>query len=353
VAAVTRPRANLEAATGGHGPLAELDEVLAREGGDNPVIRSKPSLRVLFLGAGKRLSLLECFDAAAKRERVDLKMAAVELSTHVPIASLAEIVVGPKFTSLQAEAFLLATVDRYGPDVVIPNMDSATVLLSAVRSQLEDRGCWAVVSSAELCSRMEDKYLANEWLLDRGVPVPGGSSPLKIAKPRRGYGSRDQFIGTPDELAAFLSFHEADAYFVQSFVEGQEYTVDAYVDRSGRLVAALSRKRLEVVAGEVDVSETHRNAAILHLTEKVLSAPGWIGPITLQFIDAASCPVLIEINPRFGGGVTHSIHSGLDMPRWILRERLGRELGPAPDWPDGSVMTRAGRDVFFEPDAIR
>jgi len=121
------------------------------------------------------------------------------------------------------------------------------------------------------------------------------------------------------------------------------------VDRTGRIIGMLSRKRLQVVEGEVEVSETWREPAVLSLCRQTLSAPGWQGPLTLQAILGPEGPAMIEINPRFGGGVTHAIHCGLDMPRWLMRERLGLELAPRDEWLEHSVMTRCRRDVFHDP----
>jgi carbamoyl-phosphate synthase large subunit len=307
-----------------------------------------PRLRVLFLGAGKRLSLLERFVAAAQAEEVDLEMGAVELGPLVPIAGAARIHVGPDFTSPSFGGYLADLVIREGFDMVVPNMDSATVALARSAGRLRDLGAWAVVSAADLCEAMEDKLAARAWFGARSIPIPEDTAgPMVIAKRRHGFGSRGQFTAGGREAALARLGAEAEDYIVQPWVEGPEYTVDAYVGRDGRLLGALSRIRLEVVAGEVDLSETHREPAILEQTARVLAEPGWQGPITLQFIRSASGPVLIEVNPRFGGGVTHSIELGLDMPRWLLREQLGRPVEPVADWPDGSVMARCRRDVFL------
>ena len=308
----------------------------------------RPELRVLFLGAGKRLSLLERFIAAAKAEDVQLGMWCLERESRVPVAEVAEIIVGPAFGDPSFEDFLLAAASEHKIDLVLPNMDSATVALSAARDALRKSGVHAVVSDAALCRAMEDKVEADAWFRARGVAVPATDSFPAIVKHRRGFGARDQaVVRDREELARFLGTRSPGDYLTQKFIPGQEYTVDAYVDRAGKFVGALSRKRLKVIDGEVEVSETHRHPEILSVTERLFADKGWEGPITLQFIDSKDGVVAIEINPRFGGGVTHAIHCGLDMPRWLLREHLHRPLSPAPSWPDGSLMTRCRRDVFL------
>lgn len=308
-------------------------------------------MNVLFLGAGKRLSLLESFLRAGIAEDVDLKLFAVEGSPLVPIAHVAEVLVGPSFSADDFEDFLLSAVRRHRIDLVLPNMDSATVALAAMREALDQEGCWAAVSDVALCSAMFDKAEASAWFSEHGVSQPSRNGFPCIAKSRQGYGARDQFVARDAEaLQAFLGGAEPNHYFVQAFLRGQEYTVDAYVDREGSTTAILSRKRLEVRDGEVEVSETHHNATLIEMSKRVLANRGWQGPITLQFIDGPDGAAIIEVNPRFGGGVTHAIHCGLDMPAWLIRERLGRSLPASLDWPNGSVMTRCRRDVFHDPE---
>jgi carbamoyl-phosphate synthase large subunit len=306
-------------------------------------------MNLLFLGAGKRLSLLEAFVRAAREEDVDIKLFSVEFSRLVPVSEIAQVLLGPDFMSEAFPAFLRSTVQQRSIDLVIPNMDAATEPLAALKSELASLGCWAVVSARGLCHSMFDKSAASAWFTSHGIAQPAPDGFPCIAKSRQGFGSRDQFVARDArELGALLASRDAGRYFIQSFVEGQEYSVDAYVDRSGSPYAMLSRKRLQVVDGEVEVSETHHHEAIIGMAAQIVAVPGWEGAITLQFIDGPDGPVVIEVNPRFGGGVTHAIHCGLDMPAWMLRERLGRPLPPPPAWADGSVMTRCRRDVFHD-----
>lgn len=305
-------------------------------------------MTVLFLGAGKRLSLFERFLAAGRAEKVDLRLVSVEDSPLVPIKRVAEIVVGPPFRQTAFKQFLLATVNCTGADLVVPNMDAATVALASCRDDLASVGTRAVVSESALCAAMEDKEAADTWFREHGQRVPDRSGFPSVVKRRLGFGSRDQtVVADESELACFLRGREPEDYLVQRLVEGQEYTVDAYVARDSRVLGVLSRKRLAVAEGEVDISETHRHDAIIESVHALLASGGWEGPITLQYIDAIGGPVLLEVNPRFGGGVTHSIECGLDSPRWLIREHLERTVEPYDDWRDGSIMTRCRRDIFL------
>lgn len=301
------------------------------------------AMNILFLGAGKRLSLAEHFQRSAALEGVPLNLFSIELFECVAIASIAKVYQGPRFDSSEFAPFLSNIVESQDIDMIIPLMDSATVALSAMASTLP---CDCVVSDPHLCRTMEDKQLADEWFRAHKIPVPTSNWRYPaIYKPRRGYGSRGICVVSNEEEDHW--HRKPQWYFYQPLVTGTEYTVDAYVDGNGQLVSALSRQRIEVIGGEVTHSRTQRHEGILDLTRRILAHPGWRGPITLQFMDTATGPVILEINPRFGGGSPHSIHLGLDAPRWILREALGRCIEPMDDWHDGSVMVRCLRDVYL------
>lgn len=302
-------------------------------------------MNLLFLGGGKRLSLAEHFVRAAALEHVPLNLYSIELYEQVAIAKVAKVFRGPCFDSPDFTSYLWAVVESQDIDIIVPLMDSATVALSGVL-EAADLPCMCVVSDYDLCQIMQDKQMADEWFQWKDIPVPTSRYAYPaIYKPRYGYGSRGLVVvhDESEEISVASQRH----YFRQPFVTGTEYTVDAYVDANGRIISALSRKRIEVINGEVTHSRTHRHGDILDITRHILAQPGWRGPITLQFMDTDKGPVILEVNPRFGGGAPHSITLGLDMPRFILREYLNRPIEYVDDWPDGSVMVRCLRDVYL------
>lgn len=303
-------------------------------------------MNVLFLGAGNRLSLLEAFQSSAERYQISLSMYCMEKDVRVPVAHVAEVFSGPSFRDVRFYAALQNAVQNYQIDIVIPNMDAATVALS----QATSTGALHLVSSPKLCQVMEDKYAAKSWFRTHSIPTPYGEVFPRIVKSRMGYGARDQFI-VDNEMAwtAMQGRIVGGDYVYEPYVDGPEYTVDSYVSSDGVILGVYIRRRLEVINGEVNVSVSQFHPSIDALARKILGLPGWFGPITLQFIDAPAGPVLIEINPRLGGGVTHAIHGGLDIPSWIFHERMGAPVSPCEGWLDGSLMTRCRRDVFHDP----
>jgi len=273
-------------------------------------------------------------------------MYCMERDLRVPVAHAAKVFSGPSFRDVGFSVALRNAVQNYQIDIVIPNMDAATVALS----QATSTGALHLVSSQKLCQVMEDKYAAKSWFRSHSIPTPHGEIFPRIVKSRLGYGARDQFI-VDNEMAwtAMQSRIASGDYVYEPYIDGPEYTVDSYVASDGMVLGVYIRRRLEVMNGEVNVSMSQFHPLIDALARKILGLPGWFGPITLQFIDAPAGPVLIEINPRLGGGVTHAIHGGLDIPSWIFHERMGTPVVPCKGWVDGSLMTRCRRDVFHDP----
>lgn len=308
-------------------------------------------IKILFLGAGNRLSLIEQFYRAAKERKLEVEIFSAESSLTVPIAYAAQILIAPSFKTGEFKSWLLNTVIKENINIVIPNMDSATVSLAELRDTLESMNIFAVVSSANICKIMEDKISSEKWFELHEIPVPHSKKYPLILKHRFGFGGKNQFIAQNEsEKEEFLSKQIVSDYLIQEYISGPEYSVDAYVDRSGTLIGFVPRQRLKVVDGEVNESLTVRHEIIESMTKKLLSLNvGWHGPITIQYIHnpVDGCKI-IEINPRIGGGATHSIHCGLDMPGWIIDEFLGIKLIPITTWKVDSLMTRCRKDIFHE-----
>lgn len=305
-------------------------------------------MKILFLGAGKRYSLMQRFLQAAEKENIDLELWSMESSVVVPISNLANIVIGPKFDEPSFEQELKSLCVNSEIDLVIPMMDSATVSLSRMSIGLLTRGICPIVSSYRLCANMEDKLFADMWFRTRNIPVPENTGFPYIAKERCGFGSRGQAVlNTEAEFFSFFSTRDINKYLVQSYLENaKEYTVDAYVTAHNDVQGVFVRERLEVESGEVMKSRSVQDEEIDYLARKVLANHGWFGPITLQFMRSELGTFLIEVNPRFGGGVIHAINSGLDIPRWIMQEHRGKELEPTPEWKP-STMVRYRSEVFL------
>ena len=131
--------------------------------------------------------------------------------------------------------------------------------------------------------------------------------------------------------------------------EFQEFTVDMYYDRKGRLKCAVPRERLEVRTGEVSKGATRKNSLYGLLIENMAVLEGARGCITAQFFFNGRNDTLygVEINPRFGGGFPLTYAAGGNYPGWLIREYLyGEEILFFDRWENNLIMLRYDAKVL-------
>ncbi|RBY78128.1 biotin carboxylase [Geodermatophilus sp. TF02-6] len=140
-----------------------------------------------------------------------------------------------------------------------------------------------------------------------GVPGPW------VVKPRTGRGSRGvRLLDDPAEVAAAL---RADAGLVaQTRLEGREFTADALVDRDGELRTAVPRWREETRAGISVKGRTFASEAVTDVVARALAAVGLTGSANVQgFVADDGEATVVEINPRFSGGLPLTLAAGADV----------------------------------------
>ena len=310
------------------------------------------TVRILFMGASRLVGLLERFQFAAQSLGIELQMYSMEDTKPwhaIGAAGLARLVPAPAFVSPEFQPFLLRCVKEKQVDVVIPNIDSATVALAKTGPALSAAGVIALCPSLEVCEVLADKSRADDIFRSLGLRVPSGDHFPLLAKPRFGSSSRGIVkLCDVEELEFWRQRTRVDDFMLQPFIDGTEYSLDAYVDGRGRTLGIVSRVRVVVAEGEVMVTRTEHQAEAESMTARLLTWGSWHGPLTVQVMNDGRINWLLECNPRFGSGVTCSIEAGLSIPEWILRERLNLPLPDEPvRWRDGLCMTRSREDYFL------
>ena len=177
---------------------------------------------------------------------------------------------------------------------------------------------------------------------DRNFPV--------IIKPNQGSASVGVYqIKNRTELNFFANYVEDP--IIQELISGDEYTIDVLVNFQGKAISIVPRSRLETRAGETSKGTTVKNPALIAAAKYVVeSLPGAIGCITVQcFLQPDGEIILIEINPRFGGGYPLSYRAGADFPLWLLQLCAGKQPQVAIDeWEDGLSMLRYDDAIFVK-----
>jgi carbamoyl-phosphate synthase large subunit len=105
---------------------------------------------------------------------------------------------------------------------------------------------------------------------------------------------------------------------IQEFIPGPEITTDVVCDLNGVVLGIVSRRRIEVRAGEVSKGVTIHDTDIQEACIRIAHALPAVGPITVQCLMSNDKPLFTEINARLGGGIPLAMAAGLNVPALIL-----------------------------------
>jgi len=316
---------------------------------------------VLFTCIGRRVSLLEAFRRAARKLNLKASFIGTDTNELSPALQLCDtgILVKPT-THRDYIRQLLAVVERYGVRLLIPTVDLDLKLLARKEAAFAEFGCRVLVSSPDVIDICQDKRKTYRFLVKNGFDTPltmsirsalaaGKLSWPCFLKPWDGYASRGNAVVKSRKELAFFAKRIPNP-ICQEYVEGTEYTCDAYVDFSMNVRCVVPRKRIEVRAGEVSKGQVVKDAHIMSQAAKLVDKLG-AGPgvITLQlFLTPENEVKFIEINPRFGGGVPLSIKAGADFPKWIFTELLEKKPNIRFDrFKDNLTMLRYDTEVWL------
>lgn len=135
---------------------------------------------------------------------------------------------------------------------------------------------------------------------------------------------------------------------VQESAPGEDYCVTMLLEH-GEVKASLAYRNVKTYpwsGGSGAIRETVDAEACVDIAAKLLSSLDWHGVAEVDFIwdgEADSQPYLIEVNPRFWGGLFHTIESGIDYP-WMLYQMM--TTGTVDAAADAIIGTRTQVPMF-------
>lgn len=314
-------------------------------------------MNVLVTSAGRRVSLLQAFARATHARSAHVF--AGDASSLAPTLYLADDAF--RLPNVQDERYvphLLELVREHRIGLIVPTIDPELAVLAEHREAFAEAGCRALVSSPSFVELCGDKWLTREAFTVEGIDtpkswLPEGLEPERLpphlfVKPRDGSASRDIYRATPASLVGILP--RVQNAIVQEELTGPEITIDALLSLTGEPLHYVPRVRLRTLAGESIQGVTIAADEIRGWLEALLLAAarlGARGPITLQAFLTPRGPVLIEVNPRFGGGFPLAYAAGGHYPEWLLAllhgETVESRLG---QYQVGLYMTRYNVEHF-------
>jgi carbamoyl-phosphate synthase large subunit len=322
------------------------------------LLKVKP-IRVLIpsAGAGPAVAAIKLL---RDQKSLPVRVLAADMDPAAPGLFLAhESAISPAVHSPKHLSWLVTLVRARKIDFVIPILDLDVAFFGKNREKIERRTKARVLGASfgvfELCN---DKRRSVEHCRRLGFNVPRVWSPAQvgsrsfrsfpvIAKPNRGIGSKGVRIARSRREWDAIGRLPPDA-LIQSYVEGPEYTIDTLSDGLGRCLVAIPRERIRVRDGQIVKGRTRRNTRIIRFGKRIAEAFGICGPACIQCKISRAKICFIEINPRYGTGVSLSGAAGVNIPLLHLKLALGRTTGRRElDFADGVLMNRYWEEVYL------
>ncbi|MGY1763579.1 ATP-grasp domain-containing protein [Geodermatophilus sp. SYSU D00779] len=253
---------------------------------------------------------------------------------------------------------LVGVCTTFGVDALVSTVAEELPHLAAGADRLAAAGVATWLPDAAAVDVCCDKAAFARAMAAAGVPHPAtaasadevaGVSGPWVVKPLAGRGSRG--VRLLDERAAVVAvLREDDGMIAQTRLTGREFTADALVDRDGAVRVVVPRWREETKAGISVKGRTFASDAVARVVAAALAAVRLTGPANVQgFVADDGTATVVEINPRFSGGLPLTLAAGADVVSAYLAGVRGEPVPELSARP-GVAMSRYFAETYSSED---
>jgi len=317
------------------------------------------NFNVLLLSAGRRVELLQCFQRAAKRLGLNSKIIAGDCSDTAPALYFADKAC--QLPRIDNPDYIQAIIDICNAEsisLIVPTIDTDLLLLAQNKEKIEqETNSRLLISDSKVIEICRDKINTQNFLESNQFGVPKMYTEVEMQqsdlefplfiKPKSGSSSINAFkVNDCKELQTYLSL--IDEPIVQQFMEGEEYTVDVFLDFDSQVISIVPRLRIATRSGEIAKGRIVKDQEIIEDVRKLMDVLKPIGHITVQLMKTQKGIEYIEVNPRFGGGAPMSIQSGADSCENLFRLLAGEQLTYNEDYRDQLTFLRFDSSICLD-----
>jgi carbamoyl-phosphate synthase large subunit len=239
--------------------------------------------------------------------------------------------------------------------LIIPTIDQELLLWAEHKEEFARRGVHVSISPPETIRVCNDKWETYRFFKEHRFPFPETFLPEMLTykmqfplfiKPRGGRGSVQSYIvKNKRELDFFVEY--VPEPLIQDYLQGKEFTVDAFYSSDGELISYVPRYRLVIRAGVSDRGRTFRNKRLTEWLMKIGQKMKFEGAVNIQGKIFKNRVTFFEINPRFSGGIQLSTAAGINFSELLLRELGGETLKPRVGKYDDHLTMTSYEDSLF------
>jgi predicted ATP-grasp superfamily ATP-dependent carboligase len=249
-----------------------------------------------------------------------------------------------KFLDILEEAVIKHKPEDESIPYVLMPVHKETYLISRHRERFEPH-IRVPLPDIDDIEKVHNKGTLAADAIERGIPIPKTWIPqspeefdalaaevdlpafVKLRESAAGVGVQkvktlEHLKSTFHEFYEHFKLREGNCPIIQQAVPGDDYCVTTLFDK-GQLVACMTYHNLRAFPAEKGASvmrETVDAPEMEKIAADVLGPLGWHGVAELDFRwegTPETQPFLIEVNPRFWGGLIQAVESGWDYP-WLL-----------------------------------
>lgn len=315
-----------------------------------------PCPRILFCSLSSKFALYKEVLRGAQLFSQKATVVGCDCDVNCEAASLVdEFIKFPHLSELTGEKLLeILTVHKITH--VLPTRDAELPFWASHKNMLSQNGINVWVSNSSFVQNCNDKLAFSENWKDANVSAIqsftkpcASTADLWVAKARYGSGAKNLHLGITYNEALELSNEYMGLLIFQPFVDGQEFTVEAWINRANESYGPLLRWRKKVVNGESHETTVFKNEEYENLLNSIfLHLPGGYGHCVAQvLVDSKGKLHLIEINPRLGGASPLALRAGINSITWHLMEDYGHSEA-IPGFPSisyGMSLSKTGINV--------
>jgi len=242
-------------------------------------------------------------------------------------------------------------------NLIIPTIDQELMLWAKHKKEFAEKGIAVSISPPETIRICNDKWETYRFFKKNRIPFPGTYLPEDLTykmtfplfiKPRDGRGSVQAYtVRNKKELDFFVEYVQNP--LIQDFLQGKEFTVDAFFSSKGELISCIPRYRLVIRSGVSDRGRTFKNTILFDYIRKIGQRLKFEGAVNIQGKIHQRKITFFEINPRFSGGIQLSTAAGPNFAELLVRELNGETLLPdVGNYNHNLTMTSFEDSVFLD-----
>lgn len=279
--------------------------------------------KIGVLSAGSQSSISIIKSLANLKKKYNIQICAFDMSNYsagLYLADTYEII--PRFNSKNYIRKLIYFINKRKLNYLFPQLDCEIKLILKNKKNIENKtNCKIIINNSFSIHKSLNKKKANTLCINNKIHVPKIYDYNEVKKlnydkliyrKNESIGSRGIKIYLKKNIKNLTSEqikkHFLDGFF-QKFQNGEEYSIDIVINKK-KPAYIIPRLRQKIVNGQITIGKVCLNKKLIKFSKKIIKLFKITNHACLQCIYHNNKIYFIELNPRFGTGMTFSELAG-------------------------------------------